>query len=218
MKKIVSIISRVTVGAWVRGALIKEIKGLENFPADKNFIFAQNHLSHLDWLIDGYICTPRRFTFIGQVDKMTGMMKFWRDMLYGYAEVIPVDRRDSESKKQAITGALQRLKQGYTLIIYPEGTRSRDGRLHEFKTGVAKLHLDSAVPVLPVAIRGTHELMPPGQKFKARKVVTVIIGKALDFAKEREAATAMDRNSGEYRQLCINVAKAVENKVRELLQ
>ena len=218
MKKIVSILSRATVGLWIKRNLIKEIRGLENFPEDKNFIFAQNHLSYMDLFVDGYVCTPRRFTYIGQVDKMTGVKGFLRDLLYGYAEVIPIDRRNSESKQQAIASALQRLKQGYTLIIYPEGTRSRDGELHEFKLGVAKLHLESGVPVLPVAAKGTYELMPPGQKLKVQKIVTVIIGKPLDFAKERAAAIAMDRNSEEYRRLCIDIAKEVENKVRELLQ
>jgi 1-acyl-sn-glycerol-3-phosphate acyltransferase len=217
MKKIVSILSRVSVGLWVKIKLVKETRGEENFLRNRNFIFAQNHLSHLDWLIDGYVCTPRRFTFIGQVDKMTGMMKFWRDMLYGYAEVIPVNRKNSESKKQAIASALRRLKQGYTLIIYPEGTRSRDGQMHEFKPGVAKLHLESGVPVLPVAIEGTYELMPPGQKLKIKKIVTVIIGKPLDFIKEREAAKGLDKNSEEYYGLCSGVTKAIENEVRALL-
>ena len=181
-----------------------------------NCILAQNHLSHLDWLIDGYLCAPRRFTFIGQVDKMTGVMGFLRDMLYGYAEVIPVNRKDKESKKRAIGKAIEMLKQGYCLIIYPEGTRSKDGQLHEFKPGVAKLHLESAVPVLPVAIEGTYELMPPGQKLKIKKIVTVSIGKPLDFLKEREEAKNLDKNSQEYYSLCSSVAKKIEDEVRLL--
>lgn len=218
MKKIVSILSRVLVGWWVRGKLIAEIRGEENFLRDRNYIFAQNHLSHLDWLVDGYVCTPRRFTFIAQVDKMTGMMKFWRDLLYWYAQTIPVDRNDRESKKQAIVKAIGMLKQGYTLIVYPEGTRSRDGQLHEFKPGVAKLHLESGVPILPVAVKGTYELMPPGQKLRIKKIVKMTIGKPLDFSKEREAAKSMDKNSQDYYQLCDEIAKKVENEVRILLR
>jgi 1-acyl-sn-glycerol-3-phosphate acyltransferase len=217
MKKIVSALSRVSVG-WYVGKLIKEIRGLENFPRDRNFIFAQNHLSHLDWLIDGYLCTPRRFTFIGQVDKMTGMKAFWRDTLYAYAEVVRVNRKDKESKKRAITEAIKMLKKGYNLIIYPEGTRSLDGKLHEFKPGVAKFHLESGVAVLPVAIRGTYELMPPGAKLKIKKIVRINIGKPLDFVKERETAAKLDKSSPEYHRLCDGVAKEIEEAVRVLLR
>jgi len=76
MKKWVSWLSRFLVGWWIDSALIKEIKGLDNFPPDRNFIFAQNHLSYMDLFIDGYICSPRRFTYIGQVDKLTGIKGF----------------------------------------------------------------------------------------------------------------------------------------------
>lgn len=218
MKKIVSILSRALAGWYVKGAFIKEIRGEENFSRAGNCIFAQNHSSYLDLFVDGYLCTPRKFTYIGQVDRMTGVKGFLRDLLYGYAEVIPVNRKDKESKKNAIAAALRKLKEGYTLIIYPEGTRSRDGRMLEFKPGVAKLHLESGVPVLPVAIRGTYELMPPGQKLKIQKIVTVSIGKPLDFAKERETAKTMEKNSPEYYQLCGEVAKNIENEVRKLLE
>jgi 1-acyl-sn-glycerol-3-phosphate acyltransferase len=218
MKKIVSILSRALVGWYIKDSFIKEVHGGENFSREGNYIFAQNHLSYLDLFIDGYLCTPRKFTYIGQVDRMTGVKGFLRDLLYGYAEVIPVNRKDKESKKNAIATALQRLKQGYTLIIYPEGTRSRDGRMLEFKPGVAKLHLESGVPVLPAAIKGTYELMPPGQKLRIKKIVVVNIGKPLDFAREREAAKSMDKNSPDYYNLCGEVAKKIENEVRKLLE
>jgi 1-acyl-sn-glycerol-3-phosphate acyltransferase len=217
MKKIVSILSRWALGWYIDDKMIKEVRGLENFPAGKNFIFAQNHLSYMDLFVDGYLCAPRRFTYIGQVDKIAGFKGFLRDLLYGYAEVIPVDRNDKESKKQAIIKAIERLKEGYTLIIYPEGTRSRDGQMREFKPGVAKLHLESGVPVLPVAIKGTYELMPPGQKLKVKKIVSVNIGKPLDFASERETAKGLDKNSEEYHRLCVGIAKTIENEVRNLL-
>jgi 1-acyl-sn-glycerol-3-phosphate acyltransferase len=216
MNKIVSICSRMAL-APLYYSLIKKVAGSENAPK-RNFILAANHLSHLDWFIDGYFCTPRKFTFIGQIDKMTGLAGFLRDLMYGYAEVIPVNRKDSESRKQAFANALRRLKQGYTLIIYPEGTRSRDGQLHEFKPGVAKLHLESGAPILPVAHKGTYELMPPGGKLKIKKTVELTVGKPLDFAKERSIAAGMEKSSGEYRELCENIAKTVEDNMRLLLK
>ncbi|MFA6375960.1 MAG: lysophospholipid acyltransferase family protein [Candidatus Paceibacterota bacterium] len=217
MKKIVSIISWVFPGQYIKRMFVKEIIGRENFPKG-NFIFAANHLSHIDWLIDGAVLTPRKFTFIAQVDKMTGIKGLLRDLLYWWAQVIPVNRNERESKKSAALAAEAMIKRGYCLIIYPEGTRSRDGQLHEFKPGVARLHLETGVPVLPVAHFGTYELMPPGQKFKAKRVVTVKIGKPLDFAKEREAAILLDKKSQAFHGLCRDVAGKIEEAVGELLK
>ncbi len=216
MKKIVSVLSWILL-APLYYSMVKEVRGKENVPK-RNFILTSNHLSHLDWFIDGYFCTPRRFTFIGQVDKMTGFMGFLRDLLYGYAEIIPVNRKDGESRKQAFAQALRRLKQGYILNIYPEGTRSRDGKLHEFKSGVARLHLESGVPVLPVAVKGSYELMPPGQKLKIKKIVSLIVGKPLDFDKERNIASGLDKSSQEYHQLCDGIVKKIEDEIGRLLQ
>ena len=215
MKKIVSILSWILL-APLYYSMVKEVKGKENIPK-RNFILTSNHSSHLDWFINGYFCTPRRFTFIGQVDKMTGGAAFWRDRLYDYSEVIPMNRKDPESRKQALVEAAERLRQGSILIIYPEGTRTRDGQLHEFKPGVVRLHFETGAPILPVALKGTYELMPPGGKFKAKKIVTVTVGKPLDFEKERGIAAKLDKNSDEYRKLCLNIAKKVEGNMRELL-
>ncbi len=216
MKKIVSVLSWILL-APLYYSMVKEVRGKENVPK-RNFILASNHLSHIDWFIDGYFCTPRRFTFIGQVDKMTGFMGFLRDLLYGYAEIIPVNRKDGESRKQAFAQALRRLKQGYILNIYPEGTRSRDGKLHEFKSGVARLHLESGAPVLPVAVKGSYELMPPGQKLKIKKTVSLIVGKPLDFEKERNIASGLDKSSQEYHRLCDGIVKQIEDEIGRLLQ
>ena len=216
MIKLVSFISKIAL-APLFYSMVRETRGKENVPK-RNFILAANHLSHIDWFVDGYFCTPRKFTFIGQIDKMTGFMAFLRNMLYGYAEVIPVNRKEGESRKQAYGNALKRLKQDYTLIIYPEGTRSRDGQFHEFKSGIARLHLESGVPILPLAHVGTYDLMPPGGKLKIKRIVTLIVGKPLDFSKERVLAAGMDKNSNEYRVLCESVTKAVEDNMRALLK
>lgn len=216
MKKIVSILSWIFL-APLYHSMVKEVSGKENVPK-RNFILVSNHSSHLDWFIDGYFCTPKRFTFIGQVDKMTGMMAFWRNMLYGYAETIPMNRKDPESKRKAIASALERLKQGLILIIYPEGERSRDGKLHEFKPGAARLHLESGAPILPVAIKGSYELMPPGGKLKIKKTVVITVGKPLDFEKERIIAAKMDKKSEEYKNFCLDISKKMENNMRCLLE
>jgi len=217
MNKIVSILSYYFLGPYMRSSLLKEVRGKENFPK-RNFIMASNHLSHLDWFIDGWLLTPRRFTFIAQIDKMTGTKSLFRDLLYLYAGVVRVDRNDKESKRQALVGAIEMLKKGYCLILYPEGTRARDGQTHDFKAGVGKIHIETGAPVVPSAIKGSYEMMPPGEKMKGKKMVSVLIGKQLDFPEERAAAAKLDKSSAEYREICSKVAAKVEDAVRDLLK
>jgi 1-acyl-sn-glycerol-3-phosphate acyltransferase len=198
--------------------LVKDVEGRENFSKKRNFILASNHLSHLDWLIGCYLCVPRKYTFIGQVDEMAGFKGFCRDLMYGFGGVIPVDRNDKESKKRATQKAIEMLKKRYNLFIYPEGTRSRDGKLHEFKHGVGKLYLETGVPILPVATKGTYELMPPGGGLHLRRTVEVIIGKPLEFPEKIKLASGLDKNSEKYKQLCGDIAKRTEKEVRKLLE
>ena len=101
--------------------------------------------------------------------------------------------------------------------MYPEGTRSRDGNLQMFKRGVGKLYLETGVPILPVAMFGTYEMMPPGGKLKLNRSARVVIGKPLEFPAELVAAAKMDKNSDEYRRLCEKIAKKAEDEVRALL-
>jgi 1-acyl-sn-glycerol-3-phosphate acyltransferase len=83
--------------------------------------------------------------------------------------------------------------------------------------GIGKLYLESGVPILPVAMKGTYELMPPGGGVKISRSVEVIIGKKLEFLKELEAAKGLDKESEEYKKICIKIAKTVEEKVGERL-
>jgi len=217
MKKIVSTISWLFPGQCIKRMFVQKVENRRNFPKG-NFIFAANHLSHIDWLVDGAVLTPRKFTFIGQVDKMTGVKGIVRDLTYWWAGVVPVDRRDRQAKKKTLETAIKMIKGGYCLIIYPEGTRSRDGQLHEFKPGLGKLHIETGAPIVPAAHIGSYELMPPGAKLKVKRAVRVIIGKPLDFAKEREAAKDLDKSSPKYYELCAAVSKKTEEAVRELLK
>lgn len=195
--------------------MIKEIIGRENIPR-QNFILASNHLSHSDWFVGGYICAPKKFTFVAQVDQYTGFKKLWRNIIYLWGGVIPIDRKNEESKKWAMERAVEMLKNGYRVIIYPEGGRAYDGVMRGFRPGVGKLHLDSGVPVLPAAISGTREIMPPHGKINVKKVVCVNIGKPMEFPGEKEIAARLDKNSQAYHGLCADVAKRIEDEVRRL--
>ena len=216
MNTVVATISKAILGLPVRYLLIKQIKGWENVPKS-NFILASNHLSHADWFMSGYICAPRKFAFIGQVDQYNkGMNAIWRRLIYWWASTVPIDRKSDESKKQALVQAVEMLKNGYRIIIYPEGGRAYDGVMREFKPGVAILHLESGIPVLPVAFAGTREIMPPHGKIKLKKSVKMTIGAAMDFPQEREEAKNLDKDSREYHKLCAGVAAKIEERVREL--
>jgi 1-acyl-sn-glycerol-3-phosphate acyltransferase len=217
MNTFVSTLSRMALGGAVRGLLIKNISGLDNIPQKSNFILASNHLSHSDWFMSGYITTPRRFTFLAQVDQYTGFKKMWRNLIYWWGGIIPINRKSDESKKQAVATAIKMLKEGYCVVIYPEGGRAYDGVMREFKSGVGMLHLESGIPVLPAAFFGTREVFPPHGKIKIKKIVRVNIGRPLDFPKERAIAAKLDKHSRAYHGLCADVSKKIEEEVRALL-
>ena len=216
MDKLNSIISKAILGGPIRRILIKEIKGLDNVPKRGNFILASNHLSHMDWFMSGYIAAPRKFTFIAQVDQYTGFKKIWRNIIYFWGGIIPINRKSDDSKKEAIETAIKMLKHGYCVVIYPEGGRAYDGVMRDFKPGVGKLYIESGVPVLPIALKGTNELMPPHGKLKFRKVAEVSIGQPMVFPKEYEQARDLDKDSKEYHNLCANVTAKIEREVRDL--
>ncbi len=217
MNRIVSTISWVLLGWFFELFVVKEIKGKENFSKKKNYILVSNHISHLDWMIGCYLCVPRKYTFIGQVDKMTGVKGILRDLTYFWGSTIAVDRNDPKSKERAAQKAIEFLKKGYNLFMFPEGTRSRDGELQMFRRGAGRLYLETGVPVLPVVMIGTREMMPPGGKLKLNRSARVIVGKSLEFPDELRAAIGVDKNSDEYRRLCEKIAKKAEDRVRTLL-
>ncbi len=201
MNKIQSLFCKIFLKWIVDLIWIKEVRGLENIPKE-NFILAANHQSHWDQVITAYLCVPRSFTYLGQIDKYTGFEGFLRSLIYKIAGVIPVHRYNEESKKRAIEECVKRLKKGEILIMYPEGTRSRDGKIHEAKAGIGKIHLLSKKPILPVAIKGNFEIMPVGKVFpKFKKIVKINIGKPLNFEGEKDCQKIADRVMEEIKKL-----------------
>lgn len=216
MKKIVSIISKILLAPLVSLIFIKKLKGKENIPKN-NFILASNHQSYLDIVLSGYVCVPRKFTYIGQVDRKNKGFKIIRDWLYAYAEVIPVDRNNPESKKQAFETAVSYLKNGYNLVIYPEGTRTRTGEVQEGKWGVSKIYLQTGVPILPMGIKGAFEIFPPGEKPKIKKEIELIIGKSLTFENYFQRAKQIEIDSEEYKNICAEITMRVMEEIKKLI-
>lgn len=216
MKKSVSIFSKIFLAPLISFLFIKKITGKKNIP-NRNFILASNHQSYLDILLCGCVCVPRRFTFIGQADRGESGFKLFRDLIYIYGEVIPVNRNDSESKKIAFKKAIEFLKNGYDLIIYPEGTRTRTGEIQEGKWGAAKLYLETGVPILPMGIKGAYEIFPPGQGLKIKKNVELFIGQPLSFEEDFERAKKTDKESDEYKDICASITEQVMQKIKKLI-
>ena len=139
-----------------------------------------------------------------------------RDVLYFFGGVIRLDRKSVESKKKTIEKAIRQLKEGYSLIIYPEGTRTRTGEMAKGKWGIVKLLFATEVPILPVSLSGTFELLPPGGKLKVEKRIEINIGKPLYFSEEIEKSKKLDKHSEEYKQLMHSVTEKIMQKIKKL--
>lgn len=179
-----------TMGSPVLKRVYKPwVRGKENIPAEGPAILASNHNAvwdsvFLPMLID------REVVFMGKADYFSGKgAKGWATKNFMRAVgTIPVDRTGGKAAMAALQAGLDRLNSGELFGIYPEGTRSPDGRLYRGKTGVARLALESGAPVIPVAMIGTHAAQPIGQKVPSRTNIGVIIGEPLDFSRYRPLA------------------------------
>ncbi|MFJ9041740.1 lysophospholipid acyltransferase family protein [Streptomyces sp. NPDC102406] len=174
----------VILGPLLRLMFRPRIEGLEHIPDEGAAIVAGNHLSFSDHFLMPAII-KRRITFLAKAEYFTGpgikgrlTAAFFRS-----AGQIPVDRSGKEAGQAAIREGLGVLGRGELLGIYPEGTRSHDGRLYKGKVGVAAMALKAQVPVVPCAMIGTFEAQPPGQKIPNMRRVTIRFGKPLDFSR-----------------------------------
>jgi 1-acyl-sn-glycerol-3-phosphate acyltransferase len=175
---------------WVFvGPLLKLIfrptaEGLENVPAVGPAILASNHLSYSDWLFMP-LTIPRRVTFVAKAEYFTGTgVKGWLQRLFfAGAGQVPIDRSGGRASEGAILSGLKILRSGELFGIYPEGTRSHDGRLYRGKTGIARMALEAKVPVIPVAVVGTDVVAPPGKIFGRLTRPHVVFGEPLDFSR-----------------------------------
>ena len=158
------------------------IEGLENIPAEGPAILASNHLAVMDSFFLPLMC-PRRIYFLAKAEYFTGTGLKGRFQKWFYTAVgqIPIDRSGAEAAAGALTAASRQLDKGELMGMYPEGTRSPDGRLYKGKTGLARIALETGGPVIPVAMIGTDKFNPPGTvRFRPTKI-TVKVGKPLNF-------------------------------------
>lgn len=178
------LLKHVILGPLLRLLFRPRIEGLENIPEDGAAIVAGNHLSFSDHFLMPAIL-KRRITFLAKAEYFTGPGLKGRltAAFFRSAGQIPVDRSGKDAGKAALREGLGVLSKGELLGIYPEGTRSHDGRLYKGKVGVAAMALGARVPVVPCAMVGTFEIQPPGQKLPKVRRVTIRFGRPLDFSR-----------------------------------
>lgn len=159
------------------------VTGAENVPRTGGVILASNHLSFADSIVIPSV-SPRPVHFLAKSDYFTGTglkgaaQRAWFEGM----GMLPVDRDDPQAALGSLEVALEVLGKGEAFGIYPEGTRSRDGRLYRGRTGVAHLALTAGVPVVPVGLRGTAELQPVGSSLPRLAKVTVEFGQPIQVA------------------------------------
>jgi len=217
MNRFFSWCCKIFLAPLVKWFFIKEIRGKENIPKG-NFILASNHQSYLDILLNGYLCVPRRFHFIGQIEGFKPPLKWFIAAVYFLSGVIPLNRKDDYSREKVIQEAIKILKKGDILVIYPEGRRSVSGEIQEGKWGVARIFLKTGIPILPVGIKGAFELMPPHGKLKIKKNVKINIGRPLFFKEEFAEAGRLDEDSPRYRKIVQKITKKMMAEISNLCQ
>ncbi|NYE37534.1 1-acyl-sn-glycerol-3-phosphate acyltransferase [Nocardioides cavernae] len=171
----------------VRAVWRPRVEGIEHVPTSGPVIVASNHLSFFDSVVIPVV-VPRKVVFLAKSDYFTGSGvkgTFTRAWFEGLG-MLPVDRDDTRAAIASLDTALEVLGRGEAFGIYPEGTRSRDGRLYRGRTGVAHLALTSGAPVLPVGLTGTEDIQPVGTNRPrvGRVDVTVRFGEPIRVAGE----------------------------------
>jgi 1-acyl-sn-glycerol-3-phosphate acyltransferase len=165
------------------------VTGRENVPPTGPVILASNHLSFIDSIAIP-IVAPRRVTYLAKAEYFTGSgIGGWLSRaLFTALGALPVERGTQRAAQAALEPALGVLQRGDAFGIYPEGTRSRDGRLARGKTGVAWLALTADCPVVPVAVAGTDRVQPIGARWPRPRRISVTFGKPLTFPEYRGQA------------------------------
>ena len=184
-------ISRVLAGPFLYTLWRPEIVGSEHIPASGGAILASNHLSIVDSIFLP-LMVDRPVTFAAKSEYFTGTRPI--DRLTGAylraTKQLSVDRAAARAGMAMLEAALGLLRQGALFGIYPEGTRSPDGRLYRGRPGIGWLALNSGLPVIPVAMSGTDRVLPPGHKVPRVAKIKIRVGEPLTFESVRTLPSA----------------------------
>jgi len=157
------------------------VEGLENVPEEGPVILCPNHLSFMDSLFMP-LMVPRRVVFLGKSDYFD---KWYISWFFRSVGVIPVRREGGEAGEAALKAGVEQLQKGLAVAIYPEGTRSPDGKLYRGKTGAARMALRAGCPIIPIGLIGTYDVQPHNKKLPRFRGIRVGVrfGRPLEFSR-----------------------------------
>lgn len=195
------------LGPVLRILFRPKVLGKRNFPKSGAAILASNHVSFSDSIFLPLVA-PRRITFLAKSEYFTGkgIKGLLSKAFFAGVGQVPIDRSGGRASEAAINTGLRILNAGDLLGIYPEGTRSPDGRLYRGRTGVARMAIEAGVPIVPVAMIGTFEIQPTGQVWPKIKRVTIAYGEPIDVSQYAEQSKDP------------SVLRAITNQVMDALQ
>ena len=174
----------IVIGPLLKAIFRPWIVGRKNVPVEGAAILASNHLSFIDSVFLP-LMIDRPMSFLAKCDYFTGKgLKGWATRMFmkGTGQ-IPIDRTGGKASEASLNTGLQVLGRGDLLGIYPEGTRSPDGRLYRGRTGLARMALEAHVPVIPVVMVDTDTVMPIGRRLPHIGRVGMVLGEPLDFSR-----------------------------------
>jgi 1-acyl-sn-glycerol-3-phosphate acyltransferase len=179
---VVYLISRLILRPLFLLVFRPRVTGRENVPRTGPFIIASNHLSFIDSIAIP-LMSPRRVGYLAKAEyfRRPGIKGWFTKTWFTALGALPVERQTHRAAQEALDTAMSVLRAGGGFGIYPEGTRSRDGRLARGKTGVAWLALTADCPVVPVGITGTDRIQPVGASWPRPHRCTVVFGRPLTF-------------------------------------
>lgn len=174
----------VLLGPLLRVFFPCKVIGAEYVPASGGAVVVGNHVSVADsFFTPLYIKRPVYYLAKAEYFTEKGVKGFFKKMFFTGAGQVPIDRSGANAARDALDTGSRLLNRGQLLGIYPEGTRSPDGRLYKGKTGVARMVLETGVPVVPVAMIGTDRVAPIGAKMWRPGRIQMIVGRPLDFSR-----------------------------------
>jgi len=159
-----------------------KVSGLRHVPSNGPVIIASNHLSFSDSIFMPLV-VPRKVTFLAKSEYFTspGIKGFIKKITFIALGQVPVDRSGGKRSEAALLTGLKLLKDNHCIGIYPEGTRSPDGRLYKGRTGIARMAMESGAPIIPVAMFNTAEIQPTGQVVPKVRRVEMVFGEPMYF-------------------------------------
>jgi 1-acyl-sn-glycerol-3-phosphate acyltransferase len=178
------ILKTFVLGPLLRVLFRPWVRGIENIPTTGPVILASNHLSFSDSIFLP-LQSRRPVVFLAKSEYFTGKglkgaLTRW---FFKSTGQLPIDRSGGKASEASLNTGLKVLSQGQVLGIYPEGTRSPDGRLYRGRTGIARMVLESKAPIIPVAMIDTEKVQPIGKRLPSIRRIGIVVGTPLDFSR-----------------------------------